>query len=529
MTPIPELILHHANIFTVDQAQPRAEAIALARGRFLAVGKNDDVLNLATASTKTIDLAGKTVVPGFIDAHSHPGMAGRMHLRQVDCDLRSIEDIQDAIRARAAQTPPGEWVLGFKYDDMKTAEKRPLSRADLDLAAPGHPVMITHRGGHTAYVNSAAYARAGIDESVNDPFGGHFYRDAAGRLNGKLAELASDPFTRLQPHTETRDDYRAGAAHISKMLARAGITSIGDAMATPDDVRGYTDAREAGELLTRLYCFIHQPHWATVNAAGIRTGFGDEWVRIGPMKTFCDGSLSERTAAITQPYVGRPDDHGILVITEEELYAQARAAHENDWQIAVHVNGDIAIDMTLRVYERLQREHPRRDPRFRLEHCTIVNPELVRRIQALGAIPNPFSTYVYWHGDKFFEYGAERLEQMFAVKSFLDAGVRVTQTSDYPPGPFEPMMAMQSQVTRTDMDGRLWGPSQRISVAEAIRVATLHGAYASYEENLKGSIEFGKLADLVVLGRDPTQIDPFQLISTPIERTMVGGQWVYEA
>ena len=525
----PELILYNGNILTMDDAGSRAQAVAIAGERFLAVGSDDEVRNLETAGVKTVDLEGKTVVPGFIDAHMHPGLAGRLHLRQVDCDLRSIEEIIETVAARAAQTPPGEWVLGFKYDDMKTAERRPLTRDALDQAAPNHPVMITHRGGHTSYVNSKAYERAGIDESVDDPFGGHFYRDAAGRLNGKLAELARDPFERVQPDETTREDYQAGARLISQMLARAGITSVGDAMGTPDDVRGYFDAYQAGELLTRVYCFIHYPFFDRLNAAGVRTGFGNEWVRIGPMKTFCDGSLSERTAALSQPYVGRPDDRGILVITEEELYAQARKAHENDWQIAVHVNGDVAIDMVLRVYERLQRERPRRDPRFRLEHCTVVNPALIERIRALGAIPNPFSTYVYWHGDKFHEYGAERLEYMFAVKSFLDAGVKVTQTSDYPPGPFEPMMALQSQVTRTDMGGTLWGARQRVTVEEAIRVSTRNGAYASFEENLKGSIEPGKLADLVVLGQDPTQVDPFALIKVPIERTMTGGRWVFEA
>jgi predicted amidohydrolase YtcJ len=525
----PDLILFNANIITVDDAQPRAQSVAIANGRFLAVGSSDDVRNLATAGTPAIDLGGQTVVPGFIDAHAHPGAAGRRHLREIDCDLRSIEDIMEAVRARADTTPPGEWVLGFKYDDMKTSEGRPLSRADLDLAAPAHPVMITHRGGHTSYVNSRAYERAGVDEEVQDPFGGHFNRDANGHLDGKLAELARDPFRAVQPDTLTRDDYRAGVRHISLMLARAGITSIGDAGGTPNDLRGYRDAHEAGELLTRIYCFIRYPFLAAMNAAGVRTGFGNEWVRIGPMKTFCDGSLSERTAAISQPYVGRPDDHGILVISEEELYEQARQAHTNDWQIAVHVNGDVAIDMTLRVYERVQRERPRHDPRFRLEHCTVVNPALIQRIKALGAIPNPFSTYVYWHGDKMHEYGTERLEMMFAVRSFLDAGIRVTQTSDYPPGPFEPMMALQSSVTRTDMQGTLWGPSQRISVEQALRVATLHGAYASYEEHIKGSIQEGKLADLVVLGQDLTAIDPFALIKTPIERTMVGGKWVYEA
>ena len=195
----------------------------------------------------------------------------------------------------------------------------------------------------------------------------------------------------------------------------------------------------------------------------------------------------------------------------------------------MHANGDVAIDLTLRLFERLQRERPRRDPRFRIEHCTVVDPGLIRRIKAVGAIPNPFSTYVYYHGEKMRYYGPERLDRMFAVRSFLDAGIRVTQASDYPPGPFEPMMALQSSVTRTDMRGNVWGPKQRVSVEEALRVGTLHGAYASYEEHLKGSIEPGKLADLVVLGRDPTREDPSRLVEIPVERTMVGGRWVFEA
>jgi predicted amidohydrolase YtcJ len=181
------------------------------------------------------------------------------------------------------------------------------------------------------------------------------------------------------------------------------------------------------------------------------------------------------------------------------------------------------------VYERLQRERPRRDPRYRVEHCSVVNDDLVRRIQTLGAIPTPFSTYVYWHGEKMKEYGAERLERMFALRSFLDAGIRVTQASDYPPGPFEPMMALQSEVSRTDSHGTVWGPRQRITVEEALRVGTINGAYASFEEHDKGSIEAGKLADLVVLGRDPLSESESSLIDIPVERTMVGGRWTFEA
>ena len=215
--------------------------------------------------------------------------------------------------------------------------------------------------------------------------------------------------------------------------------------------------------------------------------------------------------------------------SEEELYANARKAHEAGWQIGTHANGDAAIDIMLRIYERLQREMPRRDPRYRLEHCTVVNPALIGRIRALGAIPTPFSTYVYYHGEKMREYGAERLDWMFAVRSFLDAGIRVTQASDYPPGPFEPMMALRSEVTRTDSHGNVWGARQRVTVEEALRVGTLNGAYASFEEDRKGSITAGKLADLVVLGQDPLKVNPMSLVEIPIERTMAGGRWVYES
>ncbi len=525
----PDLILYNANIITIDSAQPRAQAVAIADGRFLAVGGVDDVRNLATLRTRQVNLEGKTVVPGFIDAHTHPASSGRRHLRELDCDLRSIREIQEAIRRRAAELPPGQWVVGFKYDDTKTAEGRPLTREDLDAAAPKHPVYINHRGGHGSYVNSLALQMADVNEKTPDPPGGQFVRDASGRLTGLVRERATAPFTRRIPSRFTRDDYREGVKLIAQMMTKAGVTSVHDTGGSALDLQAYQDARESGDLRFRVYCLIRYGDLDKMIAAGVRTGFGDEWVRVGAVKLVQDGSISERTARLSRPYIGRPNDYGILVTEEKDLYEQARKAHLAGWQVGTHTNGDFAIDMTLRVYERLQRETPRRDPRFRLEHCTVVNPDLIRRIQALGAIPNPFSTYVYYHGEKMREYGAERLEWMFAVRSFLEAGIRVTQTSDYPPGPFEPMMALQSQVTRTDSKGNVWGKSQRVSVEEALRVGTLHGAYASYEEHLKGSIQAGKLADLVVLGRDPLTTNPMELIRIPVERTMVGGKWVWEA
>jgi predicted amidohydrolase YtcJ len=526
----PQTILFNANIITLDPRLPRAQAVAIGDSRFLAVGNNEDVQGLGGPGTIRIDLGGRTVVPGFIDAHSHPALAGRLHLRQVDCDLGSIRSIQEAIRSRASRTPAGEWILGFKYDDTKLSEGRPLSRKDLSDAAPAHPVYIIHRGGHSACANMLAFDRAGINAQSPDPPGGRFDRDpSSGLLTGTVRERAMIPFDKVIPNTFTREDYREGVKLICRMMARSGITSVHDAYGTPMDLRAYQDARRDGELSLRVYCLIGSEWIDRMIAAGVRTGLGDEWIRVGAMKLTCDGSISERTARLSEPYIGRPRDFGILVTGEDELYASARKAHDADWQLGVHANGDVAIDLTLRVFERLQRERPRRDPRYRIEHCTVINDDLVRRIRNLGVIPTPFSTYVYYHGEKMHEYGKERLDRMFALRTFLDGGVRPTQASDYPPGPFEPMMALQSSVTRTDSKGNVWGPRQRISVEEALRVGTLHGAYASYEESLKGSIEPGKLADCVVLGSDPTRTPPSSLIRIPVERTMVGGRWVFEA
>ncbi len=526
----PNLILYNANIVTVDVRLPIAHAVALWGDRIYAVGSNDEILALAKSNTKRVDLAGSTVLPGFIDAHTHPAYAGYRHLTQVDCELPTAAAILRALKERSLKTRSDDWVLGFKYDDTKAAEGRAITRSDLDGAVPDHPVMVEHRGGHTAYLNSAGFARVGVDERTPDPPGGRFDRDpTSGRLTGRVAERAKELVEKSIPSLLTDDQRREGVKLISQMLTRAGITSAHDAWATTEDLAAYQDARHAGELGLRIYCLMGDKAVAGMLDAGIKGGFGDEWVRVGGMKGICDGSISERTALLSQPYVGRPHDYGILVASEEELYPLASRAHAESWQIGIHANGDAAIDRVLRLYERLQRENPRADPRFRIEHCTVINDELIDRMRKLNVIPTPFSTYVYFHGEKMREYGEERLDRMFAVRSFLDAGIHVTQASDYPPGPFEPMMAIQSSVTRTDSRGNLWGPRQRVTVEEAIRVGTQNGAYASFEEDVKGSITPGKLADLIVLERDPRTENPFSIISIPVQRTMVGGRWVYES
>jgi predicted amidohydrolase YtcJ len=261
----------------------------------------------------------------------------------------------------------------------------------------------------------------------------------------------------------------------------------------------------------------------------VHTGFGDEWVRVGAIKLFADGSISERTALLSEPYAGLGDYRGISRATRADLHEQARKAYAAGWQVGIHANGDVAIDTVLGIYEQLQRELPRRDARLRIEHCTLVTPELVRRIKAAGVIPLPFAGYVWFHAEKMHFYGEERLRHMFAMRDFLDAGIPVAPGSDYTASPAEPLLWLRSEVTRTDASGHAWGANQCITVEEAIRCSTVNGAHATFEEHLKGRLEPGQLADLVVWDHDLLHMDPAQFMSVKVERTMLGGRWAYEA
>ncbi len=519
----PDLVLLNGRLYTIDEAHPRAEAFAVKHGRFIAVGSNDEVRNLVTARTEVIDAAGMTVTPGFIDAHSHP--SGVRELTGVNVDLRSIAEIQQAMRRKAAETPPDYWVTGYKYDDTKLREGRPVSRKDLDEAVPDHPAMIGHRGGHTGVYNSKAFEIAGITAETPDPTGGKFYRED-GELTGKVVERARRVFNNVGKTTEiTRDVRQAGIKFISEQMTAAGLTSVHLTGGGSTAFTALQDAYAAGEMRFRLYFFPSggSEMFEGLKAAGIRTGFGDEWLRIGAVKYGADGSASERTMRMSTPYVGRPDDYGILTMTQQEIHEAVEDAHRHGFQIGIHANGDVTIDMVLNAYERVQQQWPRPDARHRIEHCSLVNPDLLARIKAVGAIPTPFYTYVHYHGNKWVEYGQEKMRWMFAHRSFLDYGIPVAPASDYMPGPFSPLMAIQSMVTRKDFDGRIWGPNQRITVEQALRICTLNGAYASFEENLKGSITAGKLADFVVLADDPHEVDPDQIKEIQVARTVVGG------
>lgn len=519
----PDFVVINGRVITSDPALPNAEAFAVKGDKFVAVGSSSDIRNLATGRTEIIDAEGMTVTAGFIDAHSHPSGAGVNELVQVNADRRSIVEIKEAIAERARNTPNGQWVRAFKYDDTKLAEGRPLNRFDLDEAAPQNPVVVGHRGGHTGVYNSMALSMAGVTAETPDPPGGRFYRDANGVLTGLVAEQARYVFRDLIPTDSTREERRDGVKLISQLMTAAGLTSVHQTGGGQNDMIAYQDARAEDGLHFRMYLFPRGQLFFDLVNAGVRTGMGDEVFRIGAVKYGADGSASERTMRMSTPYEGRPNDYGILTMSQEEIHEAVENAHRNDFQIGIHANGDVTIDMVLNAYERVQRLWPRPDPRHRIEHCSLVNPELLRRIKAAGVIPAPFYTYAHYHGNKWVDYGEEKMRWMFAHKSFLDYDIPVAPASDYTPGPYEPLMAIQSMVTRKDFEGRVWGPNQRISVDDAIRICTINGAYASFEENIKGSITAGKLADFVILADAPHDVDPDQIKNIEVVRTVVGG------
>ena len=525
----PDYVVINARVFTSDPESPSAEAFAVKGDRFLAVGSSADIRALAGSGTEIVDAEGMFVTPGFIDAHSHPSGAGVNELVQVNADLRSASDIAAALQERAGSTPAGQWIQAFKYDDTKLSEGRPLNRDDIDALVPNHPVVVRHRGGHTSVYNSMALGLAGVTSETQDPPGGRFYRDENGRLTGLVAGGARAVFSELIPSDSTREQRRDGVMLISELMTQAGLTSVHQTGGYRDDMIAYQDAREAGGMRFRMYLFPRGRLFDDLVNAGVRTGMGDEVFRIGAVKFTADGSASERTMRMSEPYEGRPNDYGLLYMTEEEIFQSVENAHRNDFQVAIHANGDVTIKMVLDAYERAQTLWPRADTRHRIEHCSLVNPELLGRIRDLGVIPAPFYTYVHYHGNKWVDYGEERMRWMFAHKSFLDYGIPVAPASDYTPGPYEPLMAIQSMVTRKDFDGRIWGPNQRISIKDALKICTINGAFASFEERIKGSITTGKLADFVILADAPQDVDPDQIKHIEIVRTVVGGKTMYGA
>jgi len=532
----PDLIVRNANVCTVDARLPRAQAFAVRGSRFIAVGTNAEIAALASKGAQVFDAQGMTIVPGFIDCHNHP--VGETLLYEVavgnpfDVEFVTIASILDKLSAKARQTPPGHWVEGFFYDDTKVKDKRPLNIHDLDKVSKDHPVSVQHRGGHTTFYNSKAFELAGITRATPDPPGGTFDRDDQGNLTGRVTDNALGVFEKvgLRPEfsaAEQQQRRRNGAAHISKQFVRYGLTSVHH---EDGDLASLEEIRDNGELLHRVNFQLGDADLETMIAAGIRSGFGDEWLRIGATREHTvDGSFSERTMSISTGYPSRPGYKGNVTSTQEALDAWVERVHRSRIQINCHANGDVAIGMMMKAVERAQQLFPVQDARPKITHCTLINDDLLRRIKALGAVPMPFTSYAYYNADKFHFYGEEFMRHAMAFRSFLDAGIPVAAGSDFYPGPFAPLMGMQGMVTRTGWNGEKWGLNQRITVDEALQVMTLNGAHASHEEAIKGSITSGKLADFVVLSADPHTVSPDTIKDIKVLRTVTGGATVYQA
>ena len=530
-----DLVVHNANILTVDSDDSVKQALAVQSGHFVWVGSNDEAKALAGPSTRVFDAGGRTVLPGFIDAHCHLLSLTGKQLLQVDCSagkVKSVDDIIRALQQQAHVTPKGQWILGALYDDTKLAERRHPTRWDLDKASREHPIHLRHVSGHLGVVNTPAFAAAGISRESKAPEGGCFDRDAKGELTGVCREEADFIFlpgiggedSVIPPLT--REQELTALELACRQYNSLGITSVGDALVTPSEIDIYQSALTSGSLTVRVYMMVLDSHLKQLKQLRLRTGFGSDWLKLGSIKSFVDGAIAGRTAWLSEPYEGRPDDFGIPTKTPEEIGQIVMEAHRAGFQLAVHANGDRAIQMVLDAYEKALREQPRPDHRHRIAHCTVVTPEILERIRSLGVVVLPFSTYIYEHGEKMGEYG-KRISMMFAHRSFLDHGIPVGGSSDNPCATQDPLLAIRTMVTRLSAGGEVLGPEQRVRPREAIRIYTMGSAYAAFEESSKGSIEPGKLADFVILSGDPTEVPPEEIHDIVVEKTYVDGREVY--
>ena len=534
-----DLILWGGNVITVDPRKPEAQAVAVKNGRFLMAGGDAEVRALAGRNTEVIALRGRTVTPGFIDSHQHLFEYGT-NLLQLDCSpkkCRSIADLKRIVLKETLRKAPGEWIRGVGYDDTKTTDLQLLNRWDLDEVAPNHPVFIQQVSGHWAVVNSRALKTGGVRENTPDPKGGSYGRDPqTGRLNGTLYEQAEFAFVYegttghppIMPPFSLKERIK-GVRLASDRYVAAGLTSVNDALVSAQTIETYQEAIKSGDLKVRVYMLVSIEYLPQLQALKLKTGFGNEWLRLGGVKILADGGIAGRTAYLTEPYVGT-EDHGILAVeSEEALHELIRRGHEAGYQVCVHANGDRTIEMALNGFEKALAALPRKNHRHRLEHCTVVNPALLKRIRKNRLLVTPFGSYIYFHGEKMTpHYGPERVARMFAHRSFLDCGIQVSGASDSPCGPYEPLLAIQSCVTRKSFAGEVLGANQAITATEAIFLYTMASAYASFEENIKGSITPGKLGDLVVLREDPRRVNPDEIKDIPVEMTVVGGEIRYK-
>ena len=530
----PDLLLVNANVLTMDPGRPAASAVAVAGGRMVGIydGEPD------VTAKEVIDLRGLTLIPGFHDAHNHMIGFG-LSLTEVDLRTGSQDELYARVAAKAATTPEGEWVIGSGYDQTRTGAHP--HRDALDAIAPNHRVWLKHTSSHMCVVNSLVLADLGIGETVPQVDGGRVTTDAAGRPTGLLEERAQElvgNLTHPYPLTTLTDAVDAAGR---RYLAE-GITSVTEAGVgggwigqSPVELAAYVTARDQGRLHVRVELMVISDVFHPLGAhpsdgidtgidLGLRTGFGDDWLRLGPMKIFTDGSLVGRTAAMSAPFEGDPGNSGYLQADADQLTEMIIEAHRAGWRVAAHAIGDRAIDLALDAFADAADQYPRARPRHRIEHFAAARPDQVARAAKLGVIAVGQGRFASELGDGMLAaVGPKRAAWLYRQRSLLDAGLVLPGSSDRPVASGAPLLGIHDMVNRRTATGAPFNPAEAITPAEALRAYTWGSAYASKQERAKGSISPGKLADFTVLSEDPTAVAPDRIAGLEVVATFLDG------
>jgi predicted amidohydrolase YtcJ len=528
------LVVLHGRVWTGEAGRPWAEAVAVRGERIAAVGTEAEIEALAAAGTRRIDAHGGLVTPGFIDSHVH-FLDGGFGLGSVQLrDAASREEFVRRIGAQARSLPRGRWILGGDWDHQAWGGELPR-REWIDAVTPDNPVWVNRLDGHMSLANGAALRAAHLTAATADPAGGTIVRDAAGEPTGILKDNAMALVDAVVPEPPPAAQDLALAAAMRSVAAH-GVTTVGH-MGTWEDLAVFRRAHDAGRLTTRIDAAVPLASWQRLRDEVAARGRGDDWLRIGGLKGFVDGSLGSHTALFFAPFSDAPGpgagagDTGLLVNRPEDLYAWTAGADRAGLQVIVHAIGDRAINLQLGIYERVAREQGARDRRFRIEHAQHLLPADLPRFGALGVIAS-MQPYHAIDDGRWAEkvIGAERGKTTYAFRSLLAAHARLAFGSDWPVAPADPLAGIYAAVTRRTLDGRHpagWVPEQRITVEEALAAYTRDAAFAAFAESRKGTLAAGKLADLAVLDRDLTRIPPEEIRDARVVATVVGGKLVY--
>jgi hypothetical protein len=523
------LAVVHARVWTGNAAHPWAEALAANGDTILAVGDAASIQKLIASHTRVLDARGGMVTPGFIDSHVH-FLDGGLNLASVQLrDARSKEEFVARIKAFAATVPPGTWITGGDWDHQNWGGELPRKEW-IDAATPRNPVWINRLDGHMSLANSLALAAAKVNKSTPEVAGGAIVRDASGEPTGILKDNATSLVNRAMPAPSADMLDRALDAAMKYFAAR-GVTSVVH-MGTWDDLEVFRRARKTGRLRTRIRAAVPLSTWERLAQAAIRDGRGDDYLEIGCLKAFVDGSLGSHTAAFLEPFTDAPQDSGLLVNTPEDLYRWTSGATRAGLQVMVHAIGDRAIRLQLDIFDRVREEQHPADPRFRIEHAQHIAPADLARFAAIGVIASMQPYHAIDDGrwaEK--EIGPERAKTSYAFRSLLDLHARLAFGSDWDVAPPAPLEGIYAAVTRRTLDDKHpdgWAPQQKITVEEALRAYTSDAAYAEFAEKRKGTLEAGKLADFVLLDRDLTRIPAPEIRNVRVLATVVGGEMVFE-